>query len=159
MPVREVAVESLAMLSDTLHLVEAVNGLDGLRLAKEHTPDAIFVDVMMPVMDGVTFVNQIRMIDRFRYVPIAVLTGFGNEGLCAEMLRAGADTFLTKPASPVVIMAAGHALLRLRQNYVDLQSKIDDLRKGVETMETMLASELGKEKAYDILDRAKIPIY
>ncbi len=79
------------------HLVEAVDGIEAIEKAREHSPDVILLDVMMPGMDGFETCRLIRDIEGLREVPILFLTALDDRKSRLEGLQAGADDFITKP--------------------------------------------------------------
>ncbi len=74
---------------------EAKNGLEAVERFKELRPDLVTMDVVMPEMDGVAAVRQIRMIDPD--ATILMCTTTGQRSLVMEALNAGAADFVTKP--------------------------------------------------------------
>ena len=90
---------------------EAVaNGLDGLHRAREHRYDAIVLDIMLPGMNGYQVCRTLR--DEGVWTPILMLTAKTGEWDEAEALDTGADDFLSKPFSFVVLVSRLHALVR-----------------------------------------------
>jgi DNA-binding response OmpR family regulator len=90
--------------------VTALDGLTGLHLAREGGYDAIVLDVMLPGLNGFALCERLRA-EGIR-TPVLVLTARDDELDEAEALDLGADDFLRKPFSPVVLVARLHALLR-----------------------------------------------
>ena len=88
----------------------ATNGVDGLHLAREHPYDAIVLDIMLPEMNGYVVCSTLR--DEDNWTPILMLTAKQGELDDAEGLETGADDYLTKPFSFVVLVARLRALLR-----------------------------------------------
>ncbi|CAM5455923.1 DNA-binding response regulator OS=Streptomyces alboniger OX=132473 GN=CP975_24680 PE=4 SV=1 [Streptomyces alboniger] len=93
--------------------VDAVHdGLEGLRHASEGTYDLVVLDIMLPGMNGYRVCSALRAADND--VPILMLTAKDGEYDEAEGLDTGADDYLTKPFSYVVLVARVKALLRRR---------------------------------------------
>ncbi|MBP0017533.1 MAG: response regulator [Cyanobacteria bacterium SBLK] len=91
---------------------EAIQALPTLL---ECNPDAIFLDLMMPIANGYEICTQIRRIDRFKEIPIIILTG--NDGL-VDRVRAkmvGATNFLSKPIKRDRVLAAASQYIKDRQ--------------------------------------------
>jgi two-component system, sensor histidine kinase len=84
----------------------AHDGLEGIRLACLHQPDAILMDIAMPVMDGYTALKQLRSNVATRDLPILALTARGSLDEAAELLEAGFDELLIKPIAPVEVVTA-----------------------------------------------------
>ncbi len=76
---------------------EASNGKEGLVLCADEQPDIILMDLMMPIMDGITATRHIR--HDFPAIQVIALTSFGEERLIKEVLEAGAISYLFKKAS------------------------------------------------------------
>ena len=95
---------------------EAADGEDAVRLAIEHAPDVVLMDLRMPVMDGVAATRQIAQLPRAPRV--VALTTFDDDASVFDALRAGAlgyllkDTQSTKLIEAIELAARGHAWLQ-----------------------------------------------
>lgn len=76
---------------------EASNGKEALTLCDDKTPDIILMDLLMPIMDGITATNLIRKM--FPNIQVIALTSFGEERLIKDVLAAGAISYLFKKIS------------------------------------------------------------
>jgi two-component system, OmpR family, response regulator len=88
----------------------ALNGTDGLWMAREHPYDAIVLDIMLPGINGYKVCGSLR--DNGIWTPILMLTAKDGELDEAEALDTGADDYLTKPFSYIVLVARLRALMR-----------------------------------------------
>jgi DNA-binding response OmpR family regulator len=88
----------------------AQTGTDGLWMATEHAYDVIVLDIMLPGMNGYKVCESLRKNDN--WVPVLMLTAKNGEYDEAEALDTGADDFLSKPFSFVVLLARLRALVR-----------------------------------------------
>jgi DNA-binding response OmpR family regulator len=88
----------------------AHDGEDGLHLAREGAYDALVLDLMLPKISGYKICRQLRAEEN--WVPILILSAKGGEYDQADGLDLGADDYLTKPFSYVVLAARLRALLR-----------------------------------------------
>ena len=88
----------------------AENGLEGLQLARFGDFDAVVLDVMLPGLSGYEVVRRLRAEDN--WVPVLMLSAKDGEYDQADALDEGADDYLTKPFSFVVLLARLRALLR-----------------------------------------------
>jgi DNA-binding response OmpR family regulator len=88
----------------------ALDGTDGLWMAREHEYDVVVLDVMLPGVHGHRICSSMR--DEGNWTPILMLTAKDGEWDEAEALDTGADDYLTKPFSYVVLVARLRALLR-----------------------------------------------
>lgn len=102
MPVRILVIEDdsdvralmLEALSREGHIVEdASDGVEGLQMAREHRPDVILLDLMMPTMDGWAFLDEQKRDPRIADVPVVLVSGCPEEKV--EDLEA--DAYLHKP--------------------------------------------------------------
>jgi len=86
------------LTNDDLLLVgEAINGAEALEKCAELHPDVVLMDLMMPVMDGVTAIRLIR--ERYAEIQVIALTSFSEEKLVETSLKAGAIGYLYKNVS------------------------------------------------------------
>lgn len=76
-------------------IYEAANGDDAVKLAIEHKPDLIFLDIVMPVKDGITAIKEIRA--ELPDADIVVVSSVGTQGQLKEALESGASDFVQKP--------------------------------------------------------------
>jgi DNA-binding response OmpR family regulator len=88
----------------------ALNGTDGLWMATENTYDAMVLDIMLPGVNGYQICSSLR--EAGNWTPILMLTAKDGEYDEAEALDGGADDYLTKPFSYIVLVAHVRALLR-----------------------------------------------
>lgn len=95
-------------------LLQAVNGGEGLDLARQHHPDIIFLDVNMPVMDGVSVCAAIKADPTISGTTVIMLTALGQEVDKDRARRAGADGYFTKPFSPLTLLRRVDEVLRAR---------------------------------------------
>ncbi len=100
----------------TFTVYEAENGLEALEIFKEKKIDLIILDIMMPVMDGLTTLEKIREVST---VPVILLTAKGQEEDKLQGYNYGADDYMTKPFSPNVLVAKVKALLKRTREEVD----------------------------------------
>ena len=90
-------------------VIEATNGLEALEKVREHIPDLVLLDVMMPGMDGFETLEEIR---RISTVPVIMLTVRSEEDDLIRGLELGADDYVTKPFSPRELASRIRAVLR-----------------------------------------------
>ena len=88
----------------------AHNGPDGLHAAQENSYDAVILDIMLPGLSGYRIIEALRAAEN--WVPILMLTAKDGEYDEADALDLGADDYVTKPFSFVVLLARLRALLR-----------------------------------------------
>ena len=100
-------------------LLAAYNGLQAVELVREQEPHLILLDVMMPRLDGIGALKQIR---KFSNIPIILLTAKSETGDMVEGLNAGADDYITKPFVPAEVLARVRSQLR---RYAQLGSRTE----------------------------------
>lgn len=91
-------------------LVEAENGLTGIRMVATESPDLVLLDLGLPDLDGVEVTRRLR---EWSVVPILILSARGDEMNKVEALDAGANDYLTKPFGLAELFARIRAALRL----------------------------------------------
>lgn len=107
-------------------VIEAANGEEGLKVAREQIPDIIVSDVMMPVMNGLECCQHLKTDILTSHVPVILLTARALNKHQIEGYRCGADAYLTKPFAKEVLLARIDNLLTGRQylrNLWDSQQK------------------------------------
>ena len=78
-------------------VLEAVDGLTGLEMAREHMPALILLDVQMPVMNGFMVIRELRNHPELRSIKTIAVTSFAMKGDREKALQAGFDEYVTKP--------------------------------------------------------------
>jgi two-component system phosphate regulon response regulator PhoB len=95
--------------------IVAHDGQEGLRKAQTLLPDAVLLDLMLPVRNGLEVCRELRSGDRTRALPIIMLTAKAEETDQVVGFSLGADDYVTKPFSVKVLMERIKALLRRRE--------------------------------------------
>lgn len=88
-----------ALEQQGFRVLVANSGADGLASAKKHVPDAILLDIEMPVMDGFAVCEQLRKDEALKQIPIVILTATNNPKLNERAFKAGADIVALKVLS------------------------------------------------------------
>ncbi|MDC0831756.1 two-component response regulator [Geitlerinema sp. FC II] len=92
-------------------VIAAENGREALELLEEKLPDLIICDVMMPEMDGYTFVEHVREDPRTNWIPVIFLSAKGQSQDRVKGLNTGADVYMVKPFEPDELVAQVEAAL------------------------------------------------
>ena len=93
-------------------IVEAQDGMDGLRKLSSDHFDLALIDINMPVMDGLKLIGLMRGEDELREVPVVVITTEGAEQDRERALQLGANEYLTKPIQANRVLAVVRSLLK-----------------------------------------------
>lgn len=78
-------------------VLEAVNGVEAIRLAEEMLPDLILMDLNLPIMDGPTATRRIREVEALKEIPIVVVTACDTPECHREAFASGCNEYVTKP--------------------------------------------------------------
>lgn len=103
------------LLQDSYIVLEAADGKEGLEVAKREVPDLVICDVMMPVMNGLLFTEQLKTHTVTSHIPVIMLTAKNLEEHRAEGYEHGADSYITKPFHSKVLLARVENLLKQRK--------------------------------------------
>jgi two-component system chemotaxis response regulator CheY len=109
---RQLLVFALRRLKN-VEIVEAQDGMDGLRKVSNDHFDLALIDINMPVMDGLKLISLIRGDDDLRDIPICVITTEGANEDRARALSLGANEYLTKPIQANRVLAVARSLLKI----------------------------------------------
>jgi YesN/AraC family two-component response regulator len=113
-------------------VVEAVNGAQGLDIAKEKIPDLIISDIMMPKMDGRSLCHILKNDVRTSHIPIIMLTALSDIESRISGLEMGADSYISKPFHPKHLSVRIEKLLSLRKTlYKKYSQQIDQASKTI----------------------------
>ncbi len=85
-------------------VVEAVNGKDALNKLTGQKIHLIVSDVNMPIMDGITFVKEVKNLSNYKFTPICMLTTEGGQSKIQEGRDAGAKAWIVKPFQPAKLL-------------------------------------------------------
>ncbi len=102
-------------------MVEA-DGESGLRVAREHEPDVVLLDIGLPGLDGLQVTRKLRQTAATRTIPIILLTGRTSLEDVAEGLDAGADDFISKPFRRPELLARIRSAVRMRQAILSMET-------------------------------------
>ena len=119
------------LLQDEYIVLEAADGKEGLSVAMKEVPDLVICDVMMPVMDGLEFTEQLKTNTATSHIPVIMLTAKNLEEHRAEGYEHGADSYITKPFHSKVLLARIENLLRQRQLLKNLYQGAQEAEKEI----------------------------
>lgn len=124
-------------LKSDFRIIEAVNGKEGLVLARKHLPNAIICDLMMPEIDGMTLIENLREDTRTNYIPIIVHSVKDDNETITKALESGAYEYIVKPLDPVILIRKLKSLLDKREEYA----------KKIKNDQTIVPSEISLDSS------------
>jgi len=98
----------------------ANNGFEGVNLAIEKKPDVIFLDLMMPIIDGILILKLLKSINLTKNIPVVIITGNSDFRTLGAVLSSGAKEFVAKPFTYTTVME------KLDKIFSTLDAKIDN---------------------------------
>jgi signal transduction histidine kinase len=126
---------------DGFEVIEAGDGAEGCRLYKEHRPDLLLVDVIMPRMDGYQLCRELRSRPESAYVPIVVSTSLDDVPSIARAYDAGATDFIPKPVNWLVLNHRVRYILRASRAFEELRRNQERLIAAKEAAEAASRSK------------------
>ncbi|GFO56697.1 response regulator [Geomonas sp. Red276] len=96
-----------------VRIVEANDGVDGLKKLSSERFDLILTDINMPIMDGLKLVSLVRNDGNYKSIPIVVITTEGAQEDRERALALGANDYITKPIQPTKILDVAKSLLKI----------------------------------------------
>jgi len=118
-------------------LVTASNGQQALDVLNDLAPDAILLDVMMPGMDGFEVCQRIKADERWRHIPVILVTALDSKEDLVRGLDAGADDFVSKPVNGTELRARVRSMLRIKGQYDLLEKQRQELEATLHLKEEL----------------------
>jgi adenylate cyclase len=115
-------------------VVTAVDGEDALNRVREVEPDLVLLDVMMPKLDGISVVKELKQDSTLRFTPIILVTAKADTRDVVTGLEAGGDDYLTKPFEHAALIARVRSLLRIKDLHDTVQSQATQLKEQTEQL-------------------------
>ncbi len=106
----------IRFLNGGYELLTAGDGEEGLRLAREEKPDLIILDLMLPKIDGFRVCRMLKFDNRFKSIPVIILTGRAEEKDRELGSSVGADAYITKPFEWEELSKTIKGLINKKQN-------------------------------------------
>lgn len=162
-------------LSEKYNVSEAADGKVGLELARKIVPDIVLSDIMMPVMDGLAFCQQLKTDKAISHIPVILLTARSLDEQRAEGYEHGADAYLSKPFSLRLLLSRIDNLIESRKKLNQTWSKgveddeignisneidksfLKQLRKIIQ--ENLANSDLSVEQIGDEIGLSRVQLY
>lgn len=108
-----------SIFENDYYIIEAENGEQGLKLTQEYLPDFIISDIMMPIMDGITFCKNVKSNFATSHIPVLLLTARTSTEKQIESFDSGANAFVTKPFEQELLLARVNNLVESRKRLHD----------------------------------------
>lgn len=126
-------------LSGACNVVTAHDGQEGLQRALALRPDLVVTDIMMPRMSGDQLVHTMRTYSELDHTPVLLLTAKADDDLRVNLLRNGAQDYLTKPFLPQELLARAGNLLAMKRAGDTLRIELSSMSDNVEELANALA--------------------
>ena len=164
-----------SVLSEKYNVSEAPDGKVGLELARKIVPDIVLSDIMMPVMDGLEFCQQLKTDKAISHIPVILLTARSLDEQRVEGYEHGADAYISKPFSLRLLLSRIDNLIESRKKLSQTWSKgveddeignlsneidksfLKQLRKIIQ--ENLANSDLSVEQIGDEIGLSRVQLY
>ncbi len=103
--------ESQLLAGQGYELLSAKNGAEAVKLAIEHLPDLLLLDVQMPIMDGVQVLGTLKKNETTKNIPIVIVTTIGKDTDKRLLEGGGANEVLSKPIDRAKLLATVRRLI------------------------------------------------
>jgi adenylate cyclase len=150
--------------AQSYEVITAVDGEDALAKVREFEPDLVLLDVMMPKLDGISVVKQLKQDSKLRFIPVILVTAKADTRDVVIGLEAGGDDYLTKPFEQAALVARVRSLLRIKELHdrvqsqaVQLQEQTEQLSSWNQLLEKRVADQLAEIERISRLQRFLAP--
>jgi adenylate cyclase len=130
------------LAADGYEIVTAADGEEGLAAARQHTPDLILLDVMMPNLDGFEVCRRLRADASFPFTPIIMVTAMADSKDVVAGLEAGGDEYLTKPVDHAALAARVRSMLRIKRLHDTVETLAAEVREWNASLERRVAEQV-----------------
>jgi len=139
-----------ALLSEafpTIKFISATSGREGLVLCRNHRPDVVLLDIVMPGMNGYEVCSTIKSDKFIKHIPVVMVTAAKTDRECRiKALECGADSFLSKPLDKSELTAQIRAMLRIKESVDRKRNEKKRLEELVKLRTRNLEIELRQRK-------------
>lgn len=114
------------LFGNTYEMIEAENGQEALDVLKEQSQDIsiVLLDIVMPVMDGLTALQEINRLGYLKYMPVVMVTAESTESISLQMYEIGASDVISKPFNPAVVRQRVDNIVELYDYRRDLEEVV-----------------------------------
>lgn len=103
------------LLANNYDVITAMDGEEGLRKARQRSPDLILLDILMPKMDGLEVCRRLKADPLLPFIPVILVTAKASAADVVAGLEAGGDDYLTKPVNHGALVARVNSMLRIKE--------------------------------------------
>jgi sigma-B regulation protein RsbU (phosphoserine phosphatase) len=121
------------LAANKYNIITAMDGEAGLRMARDHLPDLILLDIMMPKMDGISVCRQIKSDPSLPFMPIIMVTAKAASKDIVAGLEAGGEEYLTKPVDHAALVSRVRSMLRIKELHDTVLEQSAQLKFQLET--------------------------
>jgi len=132
------------LAAEGYEIVTATDGEAGLAAARQHTPDLILLDVMMPKLDGFEVCRRLRAQPEFPFTPIILVTALSDSKDVVAGLTAGGDEYLTKPVDHAALAARVRSMLRIKGLHDRVEALVAEVREWNASLERRVAEQVAE---------------
>lgn len=93
-------------------VITAADGFEGLQAVIDNHPDVIFLDIMMPIIDGIEVLKRIKATPEIANIPVIMFTAVSDGAMVAESSKIGAEDYIIKPFQSSVLIQKVNELLK-----------------------------------------------
>lgn len=133
------------LVPDGYRIDELSSGAAAIRRLGRTPPDLVICDVMMPGLDGFEVCRAIKADPAWQFVPVILLTAFGEHDDIVRAMDAGADQFVTKPVEGAVLRARVRSMLRARDRYLRRNAAVESPARRLELVDAAQLTERERE--------------
>ncbi|NIM93018.1 MAG: response regulator [Anaerolineales bacterium] len=129
------------LVSSGCEVITAPDGQTALDLALNQPPDLALLDIQMPRLDGIQLCQTLKSTPDTRFIPVVIVTAFDTDEERIKAIDAGADDFISKPYSSIILLTRVRSLLRIKK-----------LNDEIEARNRLLRQVLDRYVAEDVAD-------
>jgi len=128
-----VEIFQMRLAANKYEIITAMDGEAALQMAKDHLPDLILLDIMMPKMDGISACRHIKSDPSLPFMPIIMVTAKADSKDIVAGLEAGGDEYLTKPVDHAALVSRVRSMLRIKELHDTVHAQSAQLKFQLET--------------------------
>ena len=145
-------------------VITAGDGEQALAIVRERLPDLVLMDIMMPKLDGIAAMKQLKADPGLPFLPVILVTARADTNDVIAGIEAGGDDYLTKPVDQAALMARVRAMLRIKALHDTVQDQAGKLADQTaelamwnQELETRVQAQLGEIERMSTLKRFLAP--